>query len=297
MTHEDVTTRESPRKLESRWRYVRDLTEGLAIIGIVALFGLLIWNVLQVDTTSAASVNDRLLQLTQWTISTVLTVAIALVGYNWISTRRNAEQEQRVLDKRFAVEKQQLEDQIAKWQNTIEEMEESAAADTTRINAALDQVSLRMESLSEDSASFRDEILQLRKRQAHQRMTTMMLDLIQGSPTSRTRHSFPGTLDMFLELRHLDMTDAISSPFTVALERLADLHPDEPVVNLLSMENQSEELAKWLWMLDEAQSWINENTPDLRPQLERFARSWVDIDVFAIINRDHSTAHLSIKKD
>jgi len=54
------------------------------------------------------SPDDRLLEMTRWTIGTVLTVALALVGINWFNSAQSIEREERLIERRFVQQDERI---------------------------------------------------------------------------------------------------------------------------------------------------------------------------------------------
>lgn len=71
------------------------------LIIVSTLLGVILWRVIftnaDIPTSSSSAeataiANERLFQLAQWATSSVLTIGIALVGFNWVQNRREREE-------------------------------------------------------------------------------------------------------------------------------------------------------------------------------------------------------------
>lgn len=71
------------------------------LITVIVLLGVILIRVIFIDSDIpvssagaevAAVANERLFQLAQWAIGSVLTIGIALIGFNWVQTNRDREE-------------------------------------------------------------------------------------------------------------------------------------------------------------------------------------------------------------
>ena len=234
-----------------------------------------VWSILTTDRSSSVTIDERLFSLVQWTIGVVLTVAIGLVGYNWIALRRSSDFEQQAIQRQFALEKERIDDALSHLQDLETAIRASVKTTIRDTNARLGESGDLVASLQDDQKAFRLEIEFLRKNQLSARMITHILNVINGSPLLRHRSVFPGTLQLFLELRSLRMNKEIDSLFVVCLEYLGKMHSTHPAVDISAMRDEVETLSKWMWMIHEAQKWIVQHNPKLMPSLEHFVFGWI----------------------
>ncbi|MGC4192896.1 MAG: hypothetical protein QM589_17260 [Thermomicrobiales bacterium] len=84
---------------------------------ILTLFGLacllVIAKIVWSSITHDSDPNDQLVTMVQWTIGTVLTVALGLVGYNWVSSNRSLDREQSLVETRFSLQDERIGQTIA----------------------------------------------------------------------------------------------------------------------------------------------------------------------------------------
>ncbi len=91
------------------WEWAKEVLFILILLAVLIALGVVVFRVLTTDTSlnliptsdeSAAVIraNERVVQLTQWTISTILIVAGGLIGLNWYQNQRRYERDKEDLN-------------------------------------------------------------------------------------------------------------------------------------------------------------------------------------------------------
>ncbi|HEU0164660.1 MAG TPA: hypothetical protein VFQ54_06400, partial [Thermomicrobiales bacterium] len=71
----------------------------IILLGIMGCVGLVVGGILFNAWDKRTTADEHLVDIVQWTIGIVLTLALALVGYNWVSSNKAFERERDALDK------------------------------------------------------------------------------------------------------------------------------------------------------------------------------------------------------
>jgi uncharacterized membrane-anchored protein YhcB (DUF1043 family) len=288
----DILTAQRPTSTDnslSKWRLVRSIIDGLIVLLIVAMFALVVWTVLTADTSASVSSDQRLVELTQWTIGAILTVAIGLVGYNWLTTRHGAEREQQIIEKRFEIQSERLDDSLNEYSERLSQTQNEYGELIQDLNRRLADFDKRMEETGSHTAALRDHVEQLRIANIHARMTTLMLEILHGSKFSRHRRAMTIYLNMFLELKHHEMNEAIANFLHATLNRIASFHPEEPPLPEVT-DSAVEQLAKSVWSLDQLEEWIEEHDPTLREAFDRFSAAYIGEPLLEQVKKFHPSS-------
>lgn len=101
--------RRDPSAWRKTWEGAKEALFILILLSVLSALGVVVFRVITADTSlqlipitseSAAVIraNERVVQLTQWTISTILIVAGGLIGLNWYQNQRRYERDKEELD-------------------------------------------------------------------------------------------------------------------------------------------------------------------------------------------------------
>jgi hypothetical protein len=257
-----------------RWSGVRAVVEALIVLGIVALFGVIIWGIMRADSSATVPADERLVQLVQWTIGVVLTVAVALVGYNWLTTRRSAEQEQQLLDKRFAFERDRLSDKMREWETRLAASEATIESMSTSLETRLSFHESRLSTTLEATDRLQDVLKDVKRTQVQTQLMSHLLELTRESVLVSQRVFFHFVLGYFVRHRAGDLDFTQFRAFaSLAFDRIAEIHSEEPTPDDLTEieDHWSGGLAKVSEELGEFDVWVEDHAPELRHKFDRFA--------------------------
>lgn len=122
----------------------RGLIPGTALVVLTIFLGIVMVRIVQMDTSipvsstdveAAARSNERLTQLTQWTLTTVLGLGLALVGVSWFQSTRDRNE--------IAMLELELKSSIREWEAQLRDLRESSEELTDRFLAIELESSLR----------------------------------------------------------------------------------------------------------------------------------------------------------
>ena len=127
----------------------------LALFGIacVLVIAKIVWSNISVP----ASPEQRLVEMVQWTVGTVTTVALGLVGYNWISSTRSIDREQNLTETRFGLQDRLIDSKIDAAKDRITEAEVRLAEQQRNLNESLASIDSTQKSLRELQETIKGE--------------------------------------------------------------------------------------------------------------------------------------------
>lgn len=85
--------------------------------------------------------DDRLVQMAQWTIGAVLTLGVALIGFNWVTSNRNYDRDRAALNEYKEDIGRRLEDALSKQLDQIAVVERQAQTLEKRTSESLEELS------------------------------------------------------------------------------------------------------------------------------------------------------------